>query len=423
MITTSKKLRVDYAPLDVVLDMQLLTPISGLMQTYNVASAEYEPDRSLAAQYTIIDPVVKANASDGSLGAVLGVDSPVDGFYRVNKALSNVQWLYDEEDISLSDISFTIDASDGCKGKLTIRSNIPVGTTHTLRFKATLLDPRKNVPIPVESDVMYLTCTTKAEDILSVSVTRQHFSYDVMHDKLAEFDYLVACDKIVNSSARKSAAFDGNEYLVTFPFIIKYGSEDLTATKSLVLQKYDEVNKSWFECDVNDVNAPEIYAFVKDARGEVIIDCRLVEKLTRYRITVSIDAANRTYTDYDEFTVKHTPSAYTLAIRNDSGLNQNKRLRREDVIVTCDNIIKPYPAAFLNIEWSTDRFDKVMNCGNVGLLDTWRADDGEHPITSESESIEVCVAHEPKGVYGLLTDGSSSDQFYKYIDGSFLIID
>lgn len=413
MITTSKKLKIDYAPLDIILDVKLVTPNSGLIQTYNVASNEYEPDRTLAAQTTIILPIVRVSASDGSW------KEPI-----ANEQLSNVAWLVNGNDISSSPLLYTLNGDGPEAGKLFIESNVPAGTTYTLQFKATLLDSRKKVSIPIQSDLMYLTCTTKAEESLSVSVTRQHFAYDIMHDKLAEFDYKVCKGIVMENSSSRNACKDGNEYLAKFPYIIKYGDEDLVSEKTITLKRFNDATQAWETCSASSQKTPEVITITKDARGYIIIDCRLLSKVTRYRLVVTRTASGKTYEDYDEFTVRPCPSRYDLVIRNDSNLNINKRIRHEDVIVTSDNIIKTYPAAFLNIEWGTDRFGKTMNCGTKGILDTWRKDEGnDEPISKENESLSASVSHEPKGMYYLLTNGKSSDQFYQYSDGATFIID
>lgn len=414
MITTSKKLRIDYAPLDITVDMQLGSSSSGLTQTYNVAKGEYEPDRTNAFFWTILIPIVRVSAKDGSWPKDLAM---------ANTRLTNVVWLLDGQDIKTSSLAHSIDTSGYYLGRLLIKENIPAGSSHTLQFTAALKDPRKNVTIPIVSELMYLSCTTKAEDILSISVTRKHFSYDVMHDKLAEYDYKVCRGIIQGSNVERNMCLNGNEYIARFPFIVKYGRQDVTAEIRLTLARYNEESASWQDLISDSPDFPEISNFMASSRGYVNIDCRLIDKMTRYRLTVVRETPERTYSDSDEFSVRPSPSRYDLQIRNDSNLNINRRIRYDDVTVTSDGQKKDYPAAHLNIEWGTDRFEKTMNCGARGIIDTWREGDDVYALEEESELLGVRVSHEPKGAYSILTNGEDTDQYYMYSDGSLLIID
>ena len=63
MESGKKRIRLEFAPLNVAVSMVLLTPNSPLVQVCNTLINQYEPDRTLTP--TVVLPQVVANASDG----------------------------------------------------------------------------------------------------------------------------------------------------------------------------------------------------------------------------------------------------------------------------------------------------------------------------------------------------------------------
>ena len=69
-LTASKRIRRDYAPLNVALGVTNSTPNSPLIQVYDPDTGTYNPDRTIT--WLVIKPVLKANAPDDTLVSELG---------------------------------------------------------------------------------------------------------------------------------------------------------------------------------------------------------------------------------------------------------------------------------------------------------------------------------------------------------------
>ena len=202
MRSNKRRIRIDYAPLNVAVSMKCLTPLSPALQVYNAANGEYEPGRSLSP--STFWPMIIANANDGSWRN-----------QYANSILTQMHWYVDGAEIStLPDWQNLYSIDDGpssYRGAITIKRNVPPTQQFSLHFEGLLADPRLGTTIAIKSDPVVLSTEDASEDAYSLSIgDDQVIQYNPFKDKLHLYNYKVAHGLITAYAAAETAATDEN---------------------------------------------------------------------------------------------------------------------------------------------------------------------------------------------------------------------
>lgn len=227
MITTTKKrIRRDFAPLELFADIVTGSAGSGMTQVYEGSSGEHEPDRVITP--LVLVPYVLAEARDGSYE---GGD--------VREKLTNGQWYVNGVKIDEAagwSGGYAVSSSAGTKWQLTVRKNLEPGETAELTFKAQLADTRTGSLIPVTCGPATLSCTERASDTWSLHASGDTIMlYDPLRDNLQKLDYMVAEGlQEENAATRQATEKEQTSYLRKLPLELWKGGEKWTGGWKLV---------------------------------------------------------------------------------------------------------------------------------------------------------------------------------------------
>ncbi|MFA6727602.1 MAG: hypothetical protein WCS17_05225 [Prevotella sp.] len=158
MKTTQDRIYKIYTPLSVSVSLDFEgTQAKQSFKQDETGDAAYSPNRRLTP--TTILPVVRTYDKDGIFRT--GV---------VNDLLSSIQWYADDTEI-VSGSDYSIDASNSVKkGMLTIYKNSPVNSSIRLKFRAKLLDNRRNELLDVVINDIFLSATPSSGDQYNIRV-------------------------------------------------------------------------------------------------------------------------------------------------------------------------------------------------------------------------------------------------------------
>lgn len=365
MESSKKRVRVEYAPLNVAVSMVLLTPNSPLVQVCNTFINQYEPDRTLTP--TVLLPQVVANAQDGSW------PEP-----HSNQYLANVKWLSDGVDITtIADWQgkYEIGTTGSMKGSLTIKRNLLPNERLSLVFKAELFDTRTGVTYPIESEPQVLSSSVKSQDQYSIGIgDSQIIRYDPFKDNLAIYDYKAAQGLIAPSSAAKAAATDENSYIRDIPVSVFQGDNAITTGFNL---KYYRVN--------SDLSLTELLTTDDEVLSydntHIALDLRLI---TKSDYLIKAIAENREVAQI-QFSVNRVYQAFNIRPTNGIAISPSDIDRCDMAMVDCDGNIVECPEVMLRMIWKTDSATltgKVHNEGHrayfllatTGIGDTYTTD-------------------------------------------------
>lgn len=337
MRSNKTRIRVDYAPLNVAVSMECLTPLSPALQVYNSAIDEYEPDRSLTpSQFW---PMIMANANDGSWHN-----------QYANSILTQMKWYVDGVDITtLQDWTnlYEIDNTAGnYRGAITIKRNVLPTQTFSLHFEGVLTDPRLGTQITVKSDEIILSTEDSSEDAYSLSIgDDQIIQYNPFKDKLHLYNYKVAHGLITATSAAEAAATDENAYLRQIP---------------VTMFKAEVAMQSGYTIKLFRVNGPNSFTELSAGSDEVVaitptaitLDLRLVTK-SDYLIKAIITDSDRIAPQL-QFSVNRVYQDYNCRPTNGTGINPGDIQRFDTAMCDSDGNVVECPANIIKIVWKTD---------------------------------------------------------------------
>lgn len=400
MESGKKRIRLEFAPLNVAVSMVLLTPNSPLVQICNTLINQYEPDRTLTP--TVLLPQVVANASDGSW------PQP-----HSNSYLANIKWLADGVDITtVTDWQgrYEIGTSGSTKGSLTIKRNLLPNERISLVFKATLVDTRTGVNYPIETDPVILSSSVKSQDLYTVAIgDSQVIQYDMFKDKLSVYEYKVAQGLISASSSAQTAATDENAYIRDIPVTVFRGDTPVTTGFTL---KYYKVNSDLTLTELQTTD-DEVIAFDS---SHIVLDLRLLIKAD-YLIKVIAD--NRDAAQI-QFSVNRVYQAFTIRPTNGIAISPGDTDRCDEAMVDCDGNIVEYPEVMLRMIWKTDSealTGKVHNEGqrtvfllsSTGIGDNYTNDWIDVYVEADHKE-QHCVATDENG--DVFTDENGEDYIF-----------
>lgn len=386
METAKKRIRREYAPLVVSVAIACDTAYSPLMQVYNAASGEYEPNRQLSP--TVIKPTITANAADGSWPAA-----------KVNNRLVNIKWYVNGVDITtLSDWSgqYTIEMEGQIRGAISILKNLSPGSELSLQFGADLPDDRTGVIIPVKTDALVLSTIDKSDDAYSVSIGEtQTIRYNPFLDKLLLYEYKVVHGLISASAAAEAAAYDGNQYKRTIPIQVYKGGQLLTGGYTVSLYK---IAANLAEHPIT----PSDYEVLSVSPSGVVLDLRLIDKMD-YLAKAFISGSEVASI---QFSVQRLYPKFTCKPSNETGILPTQIERYDVAQVDSAGKSIECPGSIVKIVWKTDTANKTNMEHNEGestvfdLRNTGIGDD------YTSDWVDVYVEATQKPAHSVASDGS-----------------
>lgn len=384
MESGKKRIRLEFAPLDVAVSMVCITPNSPLVQVCNTLNNQYEPDRTLTP--TVILPQVVANASDGSW------PEP-----HSNSYLADMKWLSDGVDITTVDAwkgKYEIGTVGSTRGSLTIKRNLTPNERISLVFTAVLVDKRTGINYPIETDPVVLSSSVKSQDQYTVGIgDSQIIQYDIFKDKLAVYDYKVAHGIITASSAAKNSATDENAYIRDIPVSVFRGENLVTSGFTL---KYYHVNADLTLTDLT-LTDDEVITF---DNSHIVLDLRL---LTKADYLVKVIADNREAAQI-QFSVNRVYQAFSIRPTNGIAISPSDIDRTDVAMVDCDGNIVEFPEVMLRMIWKTDTEAIKGKVHNEGQRTVFMLSSTGIGDNYTNDWIDVYVEAEHKESHSVATD-------------------
>lgn len=320
MITTTKRrMRRDFAPLELFADIVTAGAGSGTTQVYDGATGEHEPDRSITP--LVLVPYVLAEAPDGSFS---GGD--------VREQLRNGRWYVDGTAIESApgwSGGFTVSQEAGTKWQLTVRRNFTPGETAELTFRAELADTRTGVLVPVTCGPATLTCTERASDMWSLMTGGDTIMiYDPLRDNLLRHDYLVAEGQETESAARREALEkEQTSYVRKVPVELWRGGEKWARSWALVAAKIGPSGA------LTRLRAGDGDLIACDDSSGLVMDLRLTEK-TDLALLACVAAADAGTAGTD------VPVSVGSAFDEGADLSASRSFKAGDNIATGTDVLK-----------------------------------------------------------------------------------
>lgn len=382
MELSRKRIRRDFAPLNVAVAIACDTAYSPLMQVYNGSNGEFEPNRMLSP--TIIRPIITAYASDGSWLTP-----------QANSYLAEMVWYVNGTDITkISAWSgfYQIDTVGSTRGTISILKNIMPNSEVSLHFEAKLVDSRLGVTLPIKTDAIVLSTVDKAEDTYGMTIGEsKNIRYNPLQDLLDLHDYKVAH----GISSSSSGAYDGNEYLRTIPVEMFEGEKKLTSGYTVKLYRVNNVNS------ITEVTSSD-YEVVSVSPTSIVIDLRLIEKAD-YMIKGFVGGIEMAKC---QFAIKRMRPSFKCSPTNESSILPAQVERYDQLQVESDGRNIPYPGRALKIVWFTDSAIKTgvqHNEGGTTLFSLRKTGVG-NDYTNDWVDVYVEASH--KDAHCVATDGT-----------------
>ena len=334
MESGKKRIRLEFAPLNVAISAVCLTPNSPIVQVCNTLNNQYEPDRTLTP--TVILPQVVANAIDGSW------PEP-----HSNQYLADMKWYSDGVDISTITEwkdKYKIDTVGSMRGALTIKRNLTPNERISLVFKASLVDRRTGITYPIETDPVVLSTSVKSQDTYTVGIgDSQIIQYDMFKDKLSVYDYKVAQGLISASNSVRDAAIDENAYIRKIPVYVYRGDKKITTGFTL---KYYRVKSDLTLADLTTSN-DEVISLTN---SDITLDQRLT---TKEDYLVRVVADNRDVAQI-QFSVNRVYPDFSIRPTNGIAISPTDVERCDCAMVDNDGNVVDFPEVMLRMIWKTD---------------------------------------------------------------------
>lgn len=387
-----KRIRIDYAALNVAFSTVLLSPNSPLTQTYNGFTGEFDPDRSLSP--TVILPQVVASAADGSW------KEPYS-----NDKLANMVWLANGVDISKQpewNNKFSINQeTSSMRGALSVYRNLMPGEQISLVFKADLVDNRLGVTHPIETEPVIISTSDKSQNMYSVGIgDDQIIQYNPFKDKLFLHEYKVAHGLIQDSAAARAEATDENSYLREITVHVFRGDEELTASE--------------YQIELYKINDDATHSLSKMTAGneelvgltptKISLDLRLIPKGDYY---IKIIAENRDVASI-QFSVNRLNQAFSVRTTNGTAINPGDTQRYDEVMVDSDGNVVECPGSIIKFIWMTDTEAKKGVIHNEGDVTQFLLSDTGIGNSYNDSWMSIYLDAEPKEAHKIATDANGN---------------
>lgn len=361
-----KRLRATFAPLNVAVSVECITPTNPTTQAYDSFKGCYLPSRALTG--TVLRATVGAKASDGSW------DDSDKGAVALNATETNLieaAWYANGKMIQAGEDGWTTgnfailnDANKKVEykgagnryGDIAVKRDFSVGQTVSMVFKAVLVDTRKGVRIPIESEPVVFSTTVYARDQYNLSIKEsQTVRYNPFEDNLLVFDYLnpnTASLTAAKVTERNGLIKEPSSYLKTFEWDLRCGDKivnpnDEPLTK-IDIQIIDESTGSG-----KSVVAGTTPGVVAVGSRSLQLDMRKITRAT-FEIRAFLHGVNETGTliAKQPISVEREYPAYNLEIiGSDTYDGGGTPTIVNKLQVTYRGRKLPYPEALFNINW------------------------------------------------------------------------
>lgn len=385
METTKKRVRRDYAPLNVAISLICTTPGSLPTQVFNSENQQYEADRTLTP--CVILPSVVAHAKDGSW---------INPY--ANSHLSEMKWYVNGKNIAtLSDWGgkYEIDTTPGStRGAITIKRNVAPGTVYSLKFEGVVADMRTGMNIPIVSEEINLSTSDKSKDGYAISIGEsQIIQYNPFKDKLSLYEYKVAHGLIAASSSAKEAATDENAYLCDIPLTVYNGIKIMPDGYTVKLYS---VSSSGAVTELTTASH-EVEAITGN---RITLDLRLIVKAD-FIVRVFVGGKQ---IGQEQFSVNRVFPKFNCRPTNGTSIGPNDTERYDVAMVDSDGNKVECPESILKIIWKTDTESKkgiVHNEGGDTLFQLVKTGVGN---TYQDDWLDVYTEAEHKEAHRVATD-------------------
>lgn len=341
---TRKTIHKIFEPLQITVS----TVVGGeAAQIYDALNKAWTPDRTVAGQELTIQPHVLANTSAADT-------SWQNGDYI--KQVRELNWYANGTPIEQVETlrgKYVIDRSGGdTNGRITFKKNLDPGEHYDLTFVGYFADTRNNTPVKVQTDPVPVMVSEVAPAEWDLSVVHDtSIKYKPLSDKLKEYDWKVANGKITPSDAERKKCLDGNQYLLSLPIIISYGSGIIDSTSKL----WSKVSLKFFVVRGGTEIPADDALFVREFdKTKLTLDQRLIPDGTVLRLVLYYDGVEYG-SEYMTFSL--VIDKYSCEPSNEGDYTGGSEQFRVDV-AKCVNLSagRPmlYPEAYLHIEWYTD---------------------------------------------------------------------
>lgn len=409
-----KRIRREYAPLNISVSLVCTTPASPITQTFDALcedGSQYSPDRSLFP--TVLAPVICAESS-------ATVVAPT----KKNSILSEIKWLANGQDITLDSSwsgKYNIDTADNDdKGTLSIYRNISVGEQVSLVMEAVIADSRTGFRHKIITEPVILNTIARSEDAYSVELPEgDRLLYSVFDDRLAKDDYNRAHGlKSMTDSDRALVQNERSSYMRQIPFQIRRGAKAVKSATNLKVEML-RVNSDGSLTRL-DEKFSEMYSspsVTASALNPAMFDMRLIERgcyMIRVLLGTKEVARRQFQIDRQEEDIDITP---TNAVGIDDADTEHGDYARVSNARGC---IIDRPEVGLNIKWYTSSSAKsnvLHNEGVMSRIDLKKAGminaDGT-PGAAEMEvwcEAEVRAAHKFLQINGVYLVDKSGDPY------------
>lgn len=348
-LTATKRIRRDYAPLNVALSVYNVTPNSPYIQVYDHETNEFEPNRSKTA--LIIKPVLKANANDGTLAKELdNASMAVPTWYVNGVALA--------DSVLAGEYSTLYNGQDSERGTLEIKYNVKPGTQLELHMVSYLNDPRTGRNIYVQSESVILSTTEKSDDSYQISMEDAACQpYDPINDMRLLVQFKDAHGIPVNADERAKAESGVTNYLRNIKFGLWRGKGKTSDAELRCYAMIDGGLGTLLASTESGIVADEIVEFDKQ---HITVDMRMVEKSINYAIVAVVKRRDAAGVPTDKIVAvqplgikRHYPKL-SLALKNECDFASTDRYHSNEIVVSCRGKVLKQPGAFLSTVWKTD---------------------------------------------------------------------
>ena len=388
METSKKRIRIDYAPLNVAVSVVNITPNSPVVQVYNGLNNQFEPDRTLSP--TVILPEVVASASDNSWG------DPYS-----NHALADMKWFVNGVDISTIvdwENLYTIHQSGSLRGAISIKRNLSPGEQVSLHFEGVLADTRLGVNIPIKTEPIVLSCSDKSQDMYSLGIgDDQIIQYNPFKDKLFMYEYKVAQGIIAASSAAQTAANDENSYNRAIPIYLFSGDKAVTSGYTVKLFRVASAT-SFTELTTADDEVVSI------SPSQIVLDLRIIKK-SDYVIRAYVD--NREVAMM-QFSVNRLNPSYTIRMTNGTDISPFDTQRYDEVMVDYDGKVVECPGSLIRILWYSNTVAKTNTLLGEGDVIQFLLSTTGIGSSYNDSWLELFTMSELKEAHNIATDESNN---------------
>ena len=357
-LTAKKRIRRDYAPLNVVVTVVNDTPNSPLVQVYDGDSGTYEPNRAVTP--LLLRPNVYANVSDGSLSGPLNNSNLSTGFTWYLNGKTLAYWAGQSTDTMMQSLAAnaSVDTSSSAtRGSITINTNITIAKKVELIFEGTINDPRTATNYTFRSEPVILSTVDKSDDGHSIELSDSNRQlYNPLNDTLTLHDYKQSREMYASTNeadiAKKAALADINSYLRTINFKVMSGKSAAPSAKYVV--ELHKVTASGIGEQLTTDNCDELVSL---SNTSVTLDLRLVDYAQYAIVAYKTDyvetdgSTKRKLVAMETFAVQRHLELFNPDLLNECDVNAEATVHTNEVVIASRGDVVKYPGAYFTTQW------------------------------------------------------------------------